>query len=541
MADDQQPAAPVAQVPVGTKRRGGGALAVAAGIFLSRIAGLVRESAIAHFLGLSAAAAAFRAALRIPNLLQNLFGEGVLSASFIPVYARLRAEGKHEEAAKVARVIGTLLALVAATLAALGVIAAEPLVDSLAPGFDESTRELTVALVRVMFPGTALLVMSAWCLGVLNSHDKFFLSYVSPVLWNAAIIGTAIVAGRRFAGHADDSVAIWLAWGTVIGAASQFLIQVPTVVRLLRGIRPSLDTKKPGVRSTLSSFVPIVVSRGSIQISAYIDQILASYLGEAILAAMANAQTLYLLPISLFGMSIAASELPAMSGVAGDDSVRATHVRDRLKSAQRRVVFFIVPSAVAFGVIGGSIIALLFQTGRFGAREAMIVWIVLAGSAIGLVPNTLGRLYNSALYALGQPRLPLYAALARLGIGALGGYLVVLPLREALGYSVAWGAFGLTAAAAIAAWVEFSVLFTMLRRRIGAVGIPTKLAAGALLASALAAGAGYATQHFARELGVKTGLGALAAIAVFGGVYLVVMAIAKVPELGGLTRRLRRR
>jgi putative peptidoglycan lipid II flippase len=171
----------------------------------------------------------------------------------------------------------------------------------------------------------------------------------------------------------------------------------------------------------------------------------------------------------------------------------------------------------------------------------MIVWIVLAGSAIGLVPNTLGRLYNSALYALGQPRLPLYAALARLGIGALGGYLVVLPLREALGYSVAWGAFGLTAAAAIAAWVEFSVLFTMLRRRIGAVGIPTKLAAGALLASALAGGAGYATQHFARELGVKTGLGALAAIAVFGGVYLVVMAIAKVPELGGLTRRLRRR
>jgi putative peptidoglycan lipid II flippase len=204
-------------------------------------------------------------------------------------------------------------------------------------------------------------------------------------------------------------------------------------------------------------------------------------------------------------------------------------------------VFFIVPSAVAFGVIGGSIIALLFQTGRFGARETMIVWIVLAGSAIGLVPNTLGRLYNSALYALGQPRLPLYAALARLGIGALGGYLVVLPLREALGYSVAWGAFGLTAAAAIAAWVEFSVLFTMLRRRIGAVGIPTKLAAGALLASALAGGAGYATQHFARELGVKTGLGALAAIAVFGGVYLVVMAIAKVPELGGLTRRLRRR
>src|SRR6185295_1718857 len=113
------------------------------------------------YLGLSAAAAAFRAALRIPNLLQNLLGEGVLSASFIPVYSRLLAEGRADEAARVARVIGTLLALVASLIAALGVLAADPLVDLLAPGFDDATRELTVHLVQIMFPGTALLVMSA--------------------------------------------------------------------------------------------------------------------------------------------------------------------------------------------------------------------------------------------------------------------------------------------------------------------------------------------------------------------------------------------
>src|SRR5690349_24026938 len=115
------------------RRRFGGALAVGAGIFLSRIAGLVRDRAFAHYLGQSAAAGAFRAALRIPNLLQNLLGEGVLSASFIPVYARLRAEGRHEEAARVARVIGTLLALLASGVAALGVLAADPLVAVLAP------------------------------------------------------------------------------------------------------------------------------------------------------------------------------------------------------------------------------------------------------------------------------------------------------------------------------------------------------------------------------------------------------------------------
>src|SRR6187455_2373610 len=126
------------------RRRIGGALAVGAGIFLSRIAGLVRERALAHYLGLSTAADAFRAALRIPNFLQNLLGEGVLSASFIPVYARLLAEGKLEEASRVARVIGTLLALVASGVAVLGVIAADPLVTLLAPGFDDASRALTV-------------------------------------------------------------------------------------------------------------------------------------------------------------------------------------------------------------------------------------------------------------------------------------------------------------------------------------------------------------------------------------------------------------
>ncbi|MCX5743643.1 MAG: murein biosynthesis integral membrane protein MurJ, partial [Proteobacteria bacterium] len=214
--------------------KGGGALAVGAGIFLSRIAGLVRERAIAHYLGISTAAGAFRAAMRIPNLLQNLLGEGVLSAAFIPVYARLRAEGHEEDASRVARAVGTLLVLVASVVAALGVVFARPLVDLLAPGFSGEARELTIQLVQILFPGVSLLVMSAWCLGVLNSHRKFFLPYVAPVLWNAAQIATVIVAGRALAGH-DRDIAVWLAWGVVIGSAAQFLVQLPVVYALLRG------------------------------------------------------------------------------------------------------------------------------------------------------------------------------------------------------------------------------------------------------------------------------------------------------------------
>jgi putative peptidoglycan lipid II flippase len=520
------------------EKRSGGALHVGAGILLSRIAGLVRERAIAHYLGISRAADAFRAALRIPNLLQNLFGEGVLSASFIPVYARLLAEGRAEDASRVARAVGTLLALAAALVTLLGVLAAGPLVQLLVPGFHGEARELTVSLVQILFPGVALLVLSAWCLGVLNSHRKFFLSYVSPVLWNAALIAAVVIAGRRLAGH-DDDIATWLAWGAVIGSAAQLLVQLPTVILLLGGLKPSLAVRDPGVRTTLRAFVPVLLGRGSVQLSGYIDQVIASYLGEGIVAAMSNAQTLYLLPVSLFGMAVSAAELPEMSSALGD--TRGEQVLERLRGALRRVVFLVVPSAVAFVAIGGAIVALLFQSGRFDARDTDVVWIILAGSALGLSAGTQGRLLGSAFYALGDPKPPLHAALVRVVITGALGYAFALPLRAELGYSPAWGAFGLTASAGFAAWIEFELLRRWLSARIGAVPIPVKLGLGALAVASLAGALGYATWWLANDLGARAWLAAIAAITVFGIVYLGVMALAKVPEAGAITRRLRRR
>jgi putative peptidoglycan lipid II flippase len=525
-------------------RRFSGAVAVGAGIMLSRLAGLVRTRVLAHYLGEGTATDAFTAALRIPNFLQNLFGEGVLSASFIPVYARLRAENRHDDAVRVARAVGTLLALVATVLTALGVWLAPVLVELLVPGFHGEARALTVALVRIVFPGVALLVMSAWCLGVLNSHRKFFLSYVSPVLWNAALIATAIVAGRRFAGALDDIV-VWLAWGAVIGSAAQLLVQVPTVLGILRTMRPSLAVRDPGVQSTLHAFVPIVLGRGSVQLSGYIDQVLASFLSKGIVTAISWASILYLLPVSLFGMSVSAAELPEMSSATGDADVRAAHLQARLGGALRRVVFLVVPSAVAFVAIGGPIIALLFQTGKFTAEDTRVMWIILAGSAIGLSASTQGRLLGSAFYALGDPKPPLHAALVRVAITGAAGYLFALPVREALGYAPEWGAFGLTASAGFAAWIEFLLLRRWLDQRIGRVPIPTKLGLGALAAAVLAGAAGYGAARGLRVLTAHTALVSVAAIVAFGVAYLGIMTLARVPEaadlVGKVARRVRRR
>ena len=229
---------------------------VAAGILLSRLAGLVRVSVFAHYFGQrSDAADAFNAAFRIPNLLQNLFGEGALSASFIPVYAGLLARGEQDEADRVARSVFIILSLVTSILVLAGVVLAPGFIGVIAPGFSGSKRELTTTLVRILFPGAGLLVISAWCLGVLNSHRKFFISYTAPVIWNAAMITTLVVFGG---GRPLDRLAVILAIGSVAGSGLQFAVQLPSVLGVFghaaRGGSPF--TLTPAVRSVVREFRP---------------------------------------------------------------------------------------------------------------------------------------------------------------------------------------------------------------------------------------------------------------------------------------------
>ncbi|MFL5438577.1 MAG: lipid II flippase MurJ [Myxococcales bacterium] len=226
------PASEVAATPAapakGPARRGGAAF-VAAGILLSRLAGLVRQSVFGHYLGTSDAADAYNAAFKIPNFLQNLLGEGVLSASFIPVYASLRAQGDETEARKVAGAVAGLLSLVTTAFTIAGVAATPYLIDAIAPGFSGDKRTLTILLVRIFFPGTALLVLSAFCLGVLNSHHRFFLSYVAPVVWSAAQIAALIIGGLGLRLGPFDLAKV-TAWGAVVGALLQVAVQFPSML-----------------------------------------------------------------------------------------------------------------------------------------------------------------------------------------------------------------------------------------------------------------------------------------------------------------------
>jgi putative peptidoglycan lipid II flippase len=516
------------------------AFLVGAGILASRLAGLVRQTVFAHFFGLTAPADAFNAAFRIPNFLQNVFGEGVLSASFIPVYARLLGRGEEEEAGRVAGAVAAVLALFVSVLVLLGVVSAPFLTDILAGGFEGEKRDLTVRLVRILFPGAGLLVLSAWCLGILNSHRKFLLSYAAPVIWNVAMIAALAWKGPTLGGSSLESLAIALAWASVVGSALQLFVQLPAVLALVRGLRIRFDLQSPGLREVSRSFGPVFVGRGVVQISAYVDAVIASYLPTGAVTAITNAQTLYLLPVSLFGMAVSAAELPAMSSMGGDEATIATALRVRIASGLRRLAFFVVPSGVAFLALGGVLAGIVFRSGRFTQADANYVWAILAGSAVGLLAATMGRLYSSVFYARRDTRTPLRFAVIRVALTIVLGYLFAIQLPRLTGVDERWGATGLTASAGIAAWVEFTMLRRAAEARIGRVDFSPRLLIPIYASAIVAAAAAWGAKLYL-VAALPRLAGNVATILVYCVVYLAITRALGVAEAVALLDRVARR
>jgi len=405
--------------------------------------------------------------------------------------------------------------------------------------------------VRIFFPGAGLLVLSAWCLGVLNSHRRFFLSYTAPIVWNLALIAALAWAGWPSRGVPLTDLRLWgnvaayAAWGSVIGSALQFAVQLPTVLMLLKRARLALGLGNRHVRTVLKNFVPVFVSRGVVQISAFVDAWLASWLGDGAVAALGYAQSLYTLPVSLFGISVSAAELPEMSSsVAGEQTeVAAERLRTRLDAGLRQIALFIVPSSMGFLALGDVMVAALYQNGKFGRADSVYVWAILAGSAVGLLASTLGRLYASTFYALHDTRSPLRFAVVRVFLTTALGYLFSIPLPDALGVSRQWGAVGLTASAGLAGWVEFALLRRGLNRRIGRTGLPlsyvSKLWASAGLSAAVAWGLKFLLG------GVHPIILAVLVLTPYGLLYFAVTSLWGLPEsravVGRFTKILGRR
>ena len=463
-----------------------GAKKIGFGILLSRLSGLLRESLLRSVLGLGPAADAFTAALRIPNLLQNLLGEGSLSSSFIPVYSKLLSEGKEKEAGKAAGAVASLLITFTGGLTLIGIIMARPIARILTPGFTSEKLDLTVDLIKITTAGIGFLVLAAWCLGVLNSHRKFFLSYVAPVLWNAAQIVILLIAISKDWDPMKAAKAA--AWGLFIGGIIQLLFQLFGVGKLQTKIQFSLSWRNEHVREIIKRFNPTILGRGVVQLSGYFDLVLASLLVTGAVSALMSAQVLYILPISLFAMSIAAAELPEMS--------RNTNIQDlthRLDQGIKQTSFFMFLTSVIYITIGDQIIGVIFQWGSFDRDDSIVVAATLAAYSLGIPAIGISRIYQSAFYATGDTKTPAFSATLRVVISLILGLLLMFPLDrffisnstlEKVSGSITgdWGplseslrslpanphlgAAGLAVGSAAAAWIEMLFLSRKINKKI---------------------------------------------------------------------------
>jgi putative peptidoglycan lipid II flippase len=437
---------------------------VAAGILVSRLMGFVRSAFQAQYLGTSAENDVYNMALRIPNALRNLFGEGTLSAAFIPVYSRMLGAGDARGARALANALLGVLLIAVSVLTLVGIAAAPWLTAVFAYGFDPAKRELTTRLVRVMFPMAGLMVLSGWCLGIQNSHRRFFVSYASAAMWSVAQIILLAIGGPR--AESLSQLAWWLAWATLAGAVLQVLAQVPEVWRLAGPIRPVFSLQSEGVRTTLRNIVPVVGALGVVQLSGFADGLIASFLADGALSVLSYANMLFVLPVALFGISVSASSLPALAsdrGALGADAATSA-LLERVRAGWVRVLFYVIPSAVVFVLFGDLLVGLVFRSGRgqFGLSDQRLVHGALAAYALGLASFSSNRLFAAVFHSMQDYRTPLrFAAIS-----------VTVTIASAAALSLPWSAdpravAGIALGSALGSWVNFLLLSGRLRTVLG--------------------------------------------------------------------------
>jgi len=547
---DAAPGSP-AEEAVEARPSSSAAAFVAAGILASRVLGLVREKVIAYYFGLGEHYDVYQLLMKGANLLNNLLGEGTLSASFIPIYSRMLEEGREREAGRFAGAILGLLISIAAVVTLAGVALAQWVVILIGGyGFLDDAAEvaagtlavdryaLAVELFKFALPMAAFLMLSAWALGVLNSHRRFFLPYVAPTLMNIvtviALVWAAMVQfDQPFGIGALDVVPVpalntllkAAVIGTLIGGFSQFAIQLPLVLKLSKGLRLSVSTKVKGVREAANAFGPVVAGRGVAQVSSYVDTWLATLAAAGTLGALRPALVLYILPISLFGMSVAASELPELSRISAS---RLQEFLNRVERSTRQVLYLVVPTVVGYLCFGLLIVRTLFGGGSFNLQDAWLVYLILGGYTLGLGATAVSRLLQNSFYALSDTKTPAKIAVLRVVTsGILGASLMFwldgTTVPEAIGVAaegrpLTLAAVGLAVGTSVGAWAELLALRVALGRKTDGFSLPAGRVAQMLGLASLAAIPASLLWVVLPDLPVAIVTGLV--LAVYGGTYL---------------------
>lgn len=558
-AEENQPAAESKTRQTSVARSAG---IVSIAVMFSRVLGLVREMIFARYFGAGFLYDAYVVAFRIPNVLRDLFAEGALSVAFVKVFTDYQINKSEKEAWRLASLILNLLAVILSVICIVGIIFSRQFVDMIADGFSPEKAALATTLTQIMFPFILLVALAAVAMGVLNTKGVFGIPASASTVFNIAsiIFGLGIaywLSGGGWLSSADknaipDAPSQWaiigMAIGTLIGGAAQFLIQVPSLIRVGFRFLPVLSLADEGVRKVIALMTPAILGTSAVQINVMINTYFVSGIDGA-QSWLNYAFRLMQFPIGLFGVAVGTAAIPVMSRLASENKTR--EFRDTISSSMNLVFLMTLPSACGLIVLGEPIIRLIYEHGKFDATATSMTAVALAGYSIGLTGYAAIKILSPAFYALNDAKTPMVIAIVSIGVNFLGSYA----LREWLShYGVTpetphgYAHVGVALATSIVAIVNFFALALLMRRRINRLNGRVIAASFAKIAvaSAVLSIVCYTSYHFLLNLlGVGTFsiklAEALVPIALGGIAFVIVAKLLRVSELEKALTAIRRK
>ena len=530
--------------PPGVARSAG---VVSAAIAASRLTGLVRERVMAHLFGAGAEFDAFIIGFRIPNLTRDLFAEGALSSAFVPTFTRYLTTRSQEEARELYRLVSTALMLIVGSLCLLGMAFTPQLVNLFASPFRQvpGKFELAVAMTRIMFPFLLLVALAAQSMGALNALGRFGVPAVSSSFFNIGSVVLGLLAGRyvvpAFGYHGLTAMAFGMAWGVVAGGALQLAFQLPSLWRFGFDFAPRIQWRHEGLRNMMRLMGPALLGNASVQINVLVNSNFASGILDAA-GHVINGPVAWLncafrfmqLPLGLFGVSIASATLPAISRSAAADNI--AEFRATLARSIGMVLLLTIPSSAGLIVLGKSMIAVVYQSGRFKAYDTHQTALALGCYAIGLSGYAALKVLAPAFYALNDARTPMLVSLISIVVNL--GCSTLMIRYVGLGHA------GLALSTSAVALFGFAVLFLVMRRRIHGLGEAAllvtfaKICAASAVMSAACYGIVRAVQHAMGDRVLADVVTLALAIPVAAAVFYGVCLALKLEELQTAQRAL---
>lgn len=418
---------------------------------LSRIFGLVRDIATTNLLGASIFHDIFVVVLKIPNLFRRFFAEGAFNQAFIPIYSDFEKENQKDATDEFLNSLAGILISSLFIFTILVLIFAPVFIFIFAPGFylDPMKKDISINVLRIMFPYLALISLVAFAGGIQNTHKKFSIPAFTPVVFNICLIIAAILVAPMF-----EMPVYVLAWGVLLSGILQLLIQILPLWRINRLPIPKLNINNPGLNKFFRLILPAILAGGIIQINLLIDTIFASFLATGSPTWLYVSDRLVQFPMGIFAIAIGTILLPTLSKY--DLNFEREKFILSIQKGQRFVLFIAIPSLIGLFFCSEDLISTIFYRGAFTASDVINSSYSLMAFSFGLPFFMLMKVLTPAFFARKDTKTPMYVALISLIINAVLNYYLAFILN--------FGHVGIAVGSSIAAIISVCILEIVLYR-----------------------------------------------------------------------------